>query len=567
VTQEQGVHSFNHRLRLLPALLVTVAAAPPALADVKFTTVCAYGMDAPGGIYSGLEAGPRITHSGLITFKASYEDGPHLGYFGWRDGQAVLFARHGQEAPGLPPTIPPHPYFDAFGDFFYGGDDGSFIFNSRLAGTDINNTNDGGVWASGPDGVLQLVIWKGDQAPGMPDGAVFVRWFDFEVAMGGGVGVVFAYTQLPNDKERRGIWQWKDGQTTKVAAIADAAPGTDETFTVMGNPTIDDSGIVRFIASTDPKNIDNGMWRTVGDTLEPVVLPGDPIPDGTAFFRLFPSSAVVSHNGNTAADIWLSGPGVEYPRDRSLFVFGQDGPVQIVRGGDPVTDGEPGEYFLTPEVHGVNDAGQTVFMGTAQVGFNITTGIWIGDGQSMTTIAREFQQAPGFDDGWVFSAFDGNTPAVIDSAGRVCFSMQLQKPGESNRFGLWTWTPDDGLQPIVVTGDSIEVTPGDFQTVRFVGLWNSDPVRGTAGGGEGGRLALDVRFFENPNGAAAIVADLGVDAPCAPDCDGNALLDLFDFLCFVNAFNAEDPGADCTQDEVFDLFDFLCFVNQFNAGC
>jgi hypothetical protein len=556
-----------HRNRFLPSLLFAAAATPSALAGVKFTTICAYGMDAPGGIYSGLEAGPRITHSGRITFKAPYEGNADNGYFGWHDGQAVLFARRGQEAPGLPPTIPPHPYFDAFGTFFYGGDDGSFIFNSHLDGTDINNTNDGGVWASGPDGVLQLVIRKGDQAPGMPDGAVFARWFDFEVAIGGGVGVVFASTQVPNEDFHRGIWRWKDGQTTKVATVGDPAPGTDETFTLIFNPTVDEAGTVRFIASTDTEYADSGMWRTAGDTLEPMALPGDPIPDGTAFFHLFPSNAVVSYNGNTAADVWLSGPGIEYPRDRSLFVFGQDGPVQIVRGGDPVTDGEPGEYFLSPEVHGVNDAGQAVFMGTAQVGFTIATGIWIGDGQSTTTIAREFEQAPGFDDGWVFSAFDNNTPAVIDSAGRVCFSMQLQKPGENNRFGLWTWTAGDGLQPIVATGDSIEVTPGDFQTVRAVEFWSSDPVRGTAGGGEDGRLALRVQFFDNPNGAAAILADLGGDAPCAPDCDGNALLDLFDFLCFVNTFNAEDPGADCTQDGVFDLFDFLCFVNQFNAGC
>jgi probable HAF family extracellular repeat protein len=54
---------------------------------------------------------------------------------------------------------------------------------------------------------------------------------------------------------------------------------------------------------------------------------------------------------------------------------------------------------------------------------------------------------------------------------------------------------------------------------------------------------------------------------CAADCDGNGGLDLFDFLCFVNLFNDEDPAADCDGDGGFSLFDFLCFVNLFNEGC
>jgi hypothetical protein len=56
-------------------------------------------------------------------------------------------------------------------------------------------------------------------------------------------------------------------------------------------------------------------------------------------------------------------------------------------------------------------------------------------------------------------------------------------------------------------------------------------------------------------------------APCPPDCDQSGVLDLFDFLCFVNLFNAGDPGADCDGSGGLDLFDFLCFTNQFNQAC
>ncbi len=62
--------------------------------------------------------------------------------------------------------------------------------------------------------------------------------------------------------------------------------------------------------------------------------------------------------------------------------------------------------------------------------------------------------------------------------------------------------------------------------------------------------------------------------PCYPDCDqstGVGVLDIFDFLCFGNAFAANQPYAcNCdlsTGNNVCDIFDFLCFGNEFAAGC
>jgi hypothetical protein len=92
-------------------------------------------------------------------------------------------------------------------------------------------------------------------------------------------------------------------------------------------------------------------------------------------------------------------------------------------------------------------------------------------------------------------------------------------------------------------------------------------------------LRLDIggleRFVDDPAtkdtgmGQAPIV-DMGAhefQAVCYADFNGDELLDLFDFLDYVNAFNAGDSEADCDQGGGMDLFDFLCFVNAFNAGC
>jgi hypothetical protein len=61
-----------------------------------------------------------------------------------------------------------------------------------------------------------------------------------------------------------------------------------------------------------------------------------------------------------------------------------------------------------------------------------------------------------------------------------------------------------------------------------------------------------------------------IDAPCYPDCDttsGAGVLDIFDFLCFQDAFVSMDPYANCDGNSTFDIFDFLCFQDAFTTGC
>jgi hypothetical protein len=61
---------------------------------------------------------------------------------------------------------------------------------------------------------------------------------------------------------------------------------------------------------------------------------------------------------------------------------------------------------------------------------------------------------------------------------------------------------------------------------------------------------------------------------CYADCDqqtGAGVLDIFDFLCFQDAFVSNDPYAcDCDTGSgagVCDIFDFLCFQDAFVSGC
>jgi hypothetical protein len=60
---------------------------------------------------------------------------------------------------------------------------------------------------------------------------------------------------------------------------------------------------------------------------------------------------------------------------------------------------------------------------------------------------------------------------------------------------------------------------------------------------------------------------------CYPNCDASStpsVLNILDFICFLNRFAAGDPYANCdgsTTPPVLNIADFSCFLNQFAAGC
>jgi len=73
-------------------------------------------------------------------------------------------------------------------------------------------------------------------------------------------------------------------------------------------------------------------------------------------------------------------------------------------------------------------------------------------------------------------------------------------------------------------------------------------------------------------------AEFGVGARividgCYPDCDtgtGSGVLDIFDFLCFQDAFIASEPYAcSCAAESTpaCTIFDFLCFQDRFLSEC
>ena len=73
-------------------------------------------------------------------------------------------------------------------------------------------------------------------------------------------------------------------------------------------------------------------------------------------------------------------------------------------------------------------------------------------------------------------------------------------------------------------------------------------------------------FYDKDFGQGHAIIDVVGDG-CYPEFTGDDVLDLFDFLVYVNSFNAGEDAADCDASGALDLFDFLCFTDAFNEGC
>jgi hypothetical protein len=129
------------------------------------------------------------------------------------------------------------------------------------------------------------------------------------------------------------------------------------------------------------------------------------------------------------------------------------------------------------------------------------------------------------------------------------------------------WTDGAGtitFEAFDENGDSLGTRSGMHATSGFTGQTDEDRFYGVT-------HAAGISSIHISNTSGGIEIDhlqyAGVEVQCYADCDGNSTLDVFDFLCFQDAFVAMDPYADCDGNTTFDVFDFLCFQDAFVTGC
>jgi len=321
--------------------------------------------------------------------------------------------------------------------------------------------NDTGIWAEtlGSEGVpvLTLVALEGAAAP--EPGAVFSgvsRQFDFNTAgvLAFRAGLVSASDPLPlrlREGIGGGIWVGRPGEITAFSAIGDPAPDK------QGMPLL---------------------------------------PPGVTFSGFTLLS--LNHRGELAFRGSLIGGDVEFANNSGLWAdTGGDGTPGvlklIVQNGDPAPGTEAGVVFQTLYMFWHGGSGDVLFY-AALAGEGITgppagnhQGLWAGDWdrdsqtRTLRLVARAGDAAPGTKKGLVFDAFDNMT---LNGSGQAVFRARLrgQRGNLPSPIGLFAEDHFTGTVTLIgLTGDDLEVRPGDFRTLAKIDLFQ------TNGSGEDGR--------------------------------------------------------------------------------
>jgi hypothetical protein len=194
----------------------------------------------------------------------------------------------------------------------------------------------------------------------------------------------------------------------------------------------------------------------------------------------------------------------------------------------------------------MNNAGKVAFSGLFQSGsFGVTTdndaGVWSEGLGALRLVAREGTQAPETTAGALFQSLDA--PA-LNEFGQVAFYATLRTGAggvtSANDTGIWGEDPLGNLRLIIREGDTIEVAPGNIQTVtalRFIS-------RNANGGGHRSQFSDtgEVAFWANlSSGEAIFVSRKLVSSQIPGEYNNDGTVDAGDYVVWRKKNNGNIP--------------------------
>ena len=295
------------------------------------------------------------------------------------------------------------------------------------------------------------------------------------------------------------------GTTAVVADTTTAAPDNNGSFSTFSSPALNDAGQAAFrgvlIGTSGGFSDNRGVFRGDGTTLTQVARGGQAAPDGNGSFLNF-SSPALNEAGQAAfrGDIDLNDGGSAFD---DTGIFRGDGMTltQIAREGQAAPDGN-GTFsiFFDPAL---NDAGQAAFRafltGTGG-GSSDDGGIFRGDGTTLTRVAREGQAAPT-SDGMLEGVLSRLFNPALNDVGQLAFvaNIDLQDGGSTlDEGGLFFYDDLLGLTSVARTGDA-------FDGSTITGLsFSSGSIQQDEGGGLNnlGQVAYDYDLADGRRGVA-----------------------------------------------------------------
>jgi hypothetical protein len=246
-----------------------------------------------------------------------------------------------------------------------------------------------------------------------------------------------------------------------------------------------------------------------------------------------------------AAILLVSAPALAQQTFRDSGAF-----TAALNGRDPVVEGFENAPFGTLIPDGSEFGGLTWHFTalTEHQGGLVANTYWIIDTQGLF-LERDGAEGPGAGDYF----YPGESVTVL-------FPEPITAVGMFFNVGVF-----DTIDYIILDTDQGSAYSGGpvseetiYPGLFFVGLVAEGPIQ---------KAVFTIADFAPTGWNADNLMYLPSGDECYPDFDGDGELTLFDFLGYVNAFNAGANDAECDGDNGLTLFDFLCYVNAFNAGC
>ena len=217
-----------------------------------------------------------------------------------------------------------------------------------------------------------------------------------------------------------GIFLASKGSILRITGSGDPVPKRSETFSDVGDPALNDSGQIAFMARIGGGYENAGIFLRTGTDLIPIAITGDPAPGTGGTFLTF-SQALVNNAGTVAFGARFNGP----QAGTGIFVYLNGKLKPAVLHSQPAPTHPPGVF---ERFHGlaINASDQLVFSATVNMDNRTVekNGVFILLGSGITLAAIEGGSA-----GNRPQLFGALTQPAINDAGDIAFLEAVRQRG------------------------------------------------------------------------------------------------------------------------------------------
>mgnify|MGYP003630101964 CR=1 FL=1 len=496
---------------------------------------------------------PVIDDVGVVYFKAewgaAFQDG---GFMITENGSTAILLREGVDVAGIPFTV---------GRFSDVAVSQSGLSSGVAAVTSVRGVNNRySVLKIDNDGV-SLIHYDGDAAP-VGFGTAFYRSnMPLSIARDGSVGYSVHLSGTPGGSaDDKALFRYNQNNESysEIVREGDLFPSGDGMFAgscqsslrYFCTPLINSRGDSAFISN-------GGIFVKDESGMHTSVRYGDPVGSGSFDSLSYPK---MNGFGQVAFSAEFQGSssfdGVFIESEGVLNAAPLGGLAPTTMGGFFGAFRTPISTFVQFNDRGEVSFGSQTTEQNAQGNGRVGEGLFVFDGDSVISIARKYEPAPG---GGIFDSTYEVGSWMMNDVGQILYHAYIDEDEftNTNRKTYFLYTPGIGSEKLIATGDEI-----DGRTVTSI----TDLESGFAAAGAlniHGEVTLQVRL-DSDFDAIVLISD---HQPCIADLTGDGVLNFFDVSAFLLGFGANDPISDFTGDGVWNFFDVSAFLLAYSAGC